>query len=379
MTSTLVDLDHNATTRPLPEVVEAYVRASELAWGNPGSRHGLGRKARVLLENSREEMAAILGAFPDELIFTSGGTEANNLALRGLIRGSSGLIGLTAGEHPCVVETCRDLANRGFTLEWLPVDSAGRISRCAIEELLDRKPTLVTCILAHNETGVIQELAPIAMTASAMGIPFHVDGVQAVGKLPVSFRELGVTSLAFAAHKFHGPRGIGGLLVRRGAKLNPLLLGGHQESEKRPGTEAVPLVAAMATALSLWHRDSARRTATMLAARDRLEASLLARCAPAFVNGAEATRLPNTSNIAFPGVDGEALLVALDLVGIACSLGSTCASGSTEPAPALVAMGLPRERIAASVRFSVGCDNRLEEIDDAVDRIATVVTRLRST
>ncbi len=378
MIPSLIDLDHNATTRPLPEVVEEYARASELAWGNPGSRHGLGRKARVLLENSREEIASILGAFPDELIFTSGGTEANNLALRGLVRGSSGVIGLTAGEHPCVLETCRDLANRGFSLEWLPVDSAGRLSRCAVEELLDRQPKLVTCILAHNETGVIQDLAPMAATASAMGIPFPVDGVQAVGKIPVNFRALGVTSLAFAAHKFHGPRGIGGLLVRRGAKLNPLLFGGHQESEKRPGTEAVPLVAAMAMALSLWHRDSAQRTAAMSSARDRLEARLLSRCAPAYVNGGEAVRLPNTSNIAFPGVDGEALLVALDLAGVACSLGSTCASGSTEPAPALVAMGLPRERIAASVRFSVGYDNDLDQIDDTVDRITTVVNRLRS-
>lgn len=375
----MIDLDHNATTRPSPAVLETYCRVSREAWANPGSRHALGRRARVVLEDSREQMAAILGAHPDELVFTSGGTESNNLALRGLIRGSSGSIGLTAGEHPCVREACRELAERGFDLVWLPVDSAGRLDRCAAEELLDRNPRLLTCILAHNETGVIQELGAVAASAAERGIPFHTDGVQAVGKIPVNFHALGVTTLAFAAHKFHGPRGVGGLLVRRGARLNPLLAGGHQEHEKRPGTEAVPLIAAMAEALAEWTRDETARTKTVAALRDRLETGLVARCAPAYVNAAEATRLPNTTNIAFPGCDGEALLVALDLAGIACSLGSTCASGSTEPAPALVAMGLPRDRLESSVRFSVGYDNSGEEIDEAIERIAGVVARLRGT
>lgn len=373
----MIDLDHNATTRPSPGVLETYCRVSREAWANPGSRHALGRRARVVLEDSREQIAAVLGAHADELVFTSGGTESNNLALRGLLRGNAGSIGLTAGEHPCVRETCQELAVRGFDLVWLPVDFMGRLDRCVAEELLDRTPRLMTCVLAHNETGVIQDVGPLAATAAERGIPFHTDGVQAVGKIPVDFHALGVTSLAFAAHKFHGPRGVGGLLVRRGARLNPLLSGGHQESEKRPGTEAVPLIAAMAEALVEWKRDDEERTRKVAGFRDRLEAGLVARSAPAFVNAGEATRLPNTTNIAFPGCDGEALLVALDLAGIACSLGSTCASGSTEPAPVLVAMGLPRDRLESSVRFSVGIDNTSEEIDVAIERIAAVVARLR--
>jgi cysteine desulfurase len=373
----MIDLDHNATTRPSEGTLETYARVSREAYANPGSRHGLGRKARVVLENSREQMAAILGAFPDELLFTSGGTESNNLALRGLIRGTTGLIALTQGEHPCVIETCRDLANRGFDLGWLPVDHAGRLDRCTAEELLDRTPRMLTCILAHNETGVIQEFSSLAAGARERGIPFHTDGVQAVGKIGVNFHDLDVTSLAFAAHKFHGPRGVGGLLLRRGARLNPLMHGGFQENEKRPGTEAVPLIAAMAHALAEWHSQQSERSATMAALRDRLEHGLVERCAPAFVNAGDARRLPNTTNISFPGLDGEALLVALDLAGIACSLGSTCASGSTEPAPALVAMGLPRDRLQSSVRFSVGIDNTTDEITLAIHKITAVVQRMR--
>lgn len=374
----MIDLDHNATTQPSESVLETFARVSREAYANPGSRHGLGRKARVILEDSREQIAALLGAFPDEVLFTSGGTESNNLALRGLIRGTSGLIALTAGEHPSVIETCRDLANRGFDLGWLPVDFAGRLDRCTAEEWLDRNPRLMTCILAHNETGVIQEVRPIAVGALERGIPFHTDGVQAVCKMDVDFHELQVTSLAFAAHKFHGPRGIGGLLVRRGTRLNPVSTGGHQESEKRPGTEPVALIAAMARALADWHAEAASRQSVLASLRGQLEQGLVSRCEPAFVNAAEANRLPNTSNIAFPGMDGEALLVALDLAGIACSLGSTCASGSTEPAPSLVAMGLPRDRLHSSVRFSVGIDNTAEEIRLAIDKIAGVVQRLRS-
>jgi cysteine desulfurase len=270
---------------------------------------------------------------------------------------------------------------RGWKLQRLPVDGAGRL-------IVGEDPTgwdpsaspeikLVAVILAHNETGVIQDVAPLATRCCEQNVPLHLDGVQAVGKIPVDFRALGATTLSFGAHKFHGPRGIGGLLIRKGTRLTPLLYGGHQEQERRAGTEAVPLIAGMVKALELWHADRDRRTAHLTMLRDRLQAGLAERCPPTVINSGEAPRLPNTLSIAFPGLDGETLLVALDLTGVCCSLGSTCASGSTEPAPILVAMGASSDVYRSSVRLSVSAVNTLKEIDDAVERIASVVNRLR--
>lgn len=387
MSPTRIYLDNNATTRPFPEVVEVTSRCFRDCYGNPGSRHAEGRAARKPLEEARELIAAILDADPSEVIFTSGGTEATNLAIFG---GTNSMVpsvaALTAGEHPATSESCKVLQDCGWLLETLPVDSDGLL----VTDHYDHLPwpeskryrtsedlQLVTVILAHNETGVIQDLQPLAAKCNKHGVWFHVDAVQAVGKFPVSFRELGATSLALGAHKFHGPRGIGALLLRKDAKLAPVIFGGHQEAGRRPGTEPVALAVGMAKALEIWHADRDRRTRYISELRDRLERSLLERCAPAVVNGSREHRLPNTLNIAFPGVDGEALLVALDLEGIACSLGSTCASGSAEPAPVLVAMGRGPEIYKSSVRLSVGIENTPEEIDDAAERIETVVRRLR--
>jgi cysteine desulfurase len=419
----MIYLDNNATTRPLPEVVEAMNRHWRESFANPGSRHIAGRRARQLLETSRESIAAILGAQPDEVIFTSGGTESNNMALLGLTAGAPGTIALTAGEHPAVMETCRFLETRGWKLSILPVDEEGLIkslppfarggsgevvsvdssatSRAAkYREALHprgdsaKNPTppplpslakggshelrLVTLILAHNETGVVQDVQPIVAECAARGIPFHVDAVQAVGKIPIHFHDLGVTSLALGAHKFYGPRGIGALLLKRGVTLAPSAFGGHQESGRRPGTEVVPLIAGMAKALELFHAEQEQRLAHTRRLRDELEARLVALCPPVVLNGSREKRLPNTLNVAFPGVDGEALLVALDLEGIACSLGSTCASGSAEPAPVLLAMNRPKEVWHSSVRFSVGIETTADEIDQAVGVIAAIVKRLRA-
>ncbi|HVW01019.1 MAG TPA: cysteine desulfurase family protein [Planctomycetaceae bacterium] len=371
-------LDNNATTRPLPEVIETVARVMHDGFANPGSRHAAGRRARRVLEDSRESIAGLLGADPREVIFTSGGTESINLALFGLARGTPGVIATTAGEHPATVETCRTLAARGWRTRDMAVDSEGLL----LTEGIDRWPwdeiKLATVILAHNETGVIQDLQPLADECRQRNVPWHIDAVQAVGKIPVNFHTLGATALSLGAHKFYGPRGIGALLLRQGTRLVPLLHGGHQEQERRPGTEATALIAGMAKALEVWSADYERRTSHVRGLRDRLEAGLLERCAPAAINGDRVRRLPNTLNIAFPGLDGEALLVALDLEGIGCSLGSTCASGSAEPAPALVAMNRPPEVIRASVRFSLGIENTEAEIDDAITRIARVVERLRS-
>ncbi|MDP1798692.1 MAG: aminotransferase class V-fold PLP-dependent enzyme, partial [Planctomycetaceae bacterium] len=236
---------------------------------------------------------------------------------------------------------------------------------------------LAAILLAHNETGVIQDVSAISDLCRNHGVPLHLDSVQAVGKIPVDFRTLGATSLSFGAHKFHGPRGVGGLLLRRGTKLTPELVGGHQEQGRRAGTEPVALIAGMAIALELWHRDHITRTATLATLRDRLEARLLEACPFAVVNAAEVARLPNTLNIAFPGVDGEALLIALDLAGVCASLGSACASGSTEPSPILVAMGCEPAVYRSSLRLTVSVMNTLDDIDHAVEVIATTVKRLR--
>ena len=373
-------LDNNATTQPLPEVIETVARHLRESYGNPSSRHSLGRRARRVLEDSREQIAGVLGATPNEVLFTSGGTEANNLAVLGTTSHSTGTILISPGEHPSNLEACQIRQRQGWTLQTLPVDGSGLFAVNADEIPIPNwsNVRLAAVILAHNETGVIQNLDPLTAQAKRFGFPLHLDGVQAVGKLPVNFRQLGASTLSFGAHKFHGPRGIGGLLVREGVRLSAgFSVGGLQESGRRAGTEPVALVAGMAKALELWHRSQAERTASVLGLRDRLESSLLELAAPAIVNGRSAPRLPNTLNISFPGVDGEALLVALDLEGIACSLGSACASGSIEPTPILVAMGLAPELYRSAVRLTLSYLNTSDEIDEAARRIAEVVRYLR--
>ena len=376
-------LDHNSTTRPLPEVVEAITRHARESYANPGSRHAEGRIARRALEDAREKIAAILHARPSEVIFTSGGTEAINLAILGLAprRPATVLnntVLTTAGEHPAVRQACRRLQEEGAPLQFLDVDREGRLVAEQLDEVSWDEIGLATVILAHNETGVVQDVAPLAERCRDRGIPLHLDGVQAVGKMPVDFHALGATALSLGAHKFHGPRGIGALLLQEDARLRPRQVGGHQEADRRAGTEPVALAVGMAVALERWQAEQAPRDAHVRGLRDRLEQGLLSACAPAVVNGSQAQRLTNTLNIAFPEVEGDALFVALDLAGIACSLGSTCASGSTEPSPALVAMACPPEVVASSVRFSLSFENTVEEIDEAVVRIARVVSRLRT-
>jgi len=370
-------LDNNATTRPLPEVIETVAEHLGESFGNPGSRHAAGRKARVVLEDARETIARILGADPEEVIFTSGGTESTNLALFGFAAGNPGLVLTTAGEHPATSESIAALAERGWSSRSLRVDRDGRLLSDELETLPWKDIRLATVILAHNETGVVQDLGPLSEACREHEIPLHVDAVQAVGKIPVDFHQLGATSLALGAHKFHGPRGIGALLLRDGCRLAPFEYGGHQEAGRRPGTEVVALAAGMARALESWDADRIARTDWIETLRDRLQAGLEEATGPTVVNGHPDHRLPNTLNIAFPGLDGEAILVALDLEQVACSLGSTCSSGSTEPAPALVAMGRTEEVYRASVRFSVGLENTVEDIDEAVRRVSGVVARLR--
>lgn len=368
-------LDHNATTPPDPEVVTLVTELMSETWANPGSRHSLGRKARRILEDARESIAAILGAHPEELLFTSGGTESNNLALQGLIRPTPGTILTGPGEHPATAETLKHLHQMGRSLRELAVSSTGLLSE-DLAQLPWNEIRLATLLLAHNETGVIQDPRPLAEHCNARSIPFHLDAVQAVGKIPVNFQALGVTSLSFGAHKFHGPRGIGGLLLRKGTRLTPLMFGGHQEQDRRPGTESVPLIAGMARALSLWNSDRERRAAHLVNLKAQLRNGLQTLGQVTFI-GTDAPAIPNTLTVAFHGLDGEALLVALDLAGIPCSLGSTCASGSAEPAPILIAMGLPEQLQRSAVRFSLGHQQTETQIAEALHRIASVVEQQR--
>ncbi|RMG40667.1 MAG: cysteine desulfurase [Planctomycetota bacterium] len=370
-------LDNNATTRPFDEVIETVARVLRDAFGNPGSRHADGRVARRVLEDARESIAQRLGADPDEVVFTSGGTEASNMAILGLTAGQPRAIALTRGEHPATMEACRFRQSHGWELIYLEVDSEGRLIADQYDALPWDRLGLVTVILAHNETGVIQDVAPLAERCARHGVPLHLDAVQAVGKIPVDFGRLGATTLAFGAHKFHGPRGIGGLLLRKGVRLAPLLFGGHQEQGRRPGTEPVALAAGMAEALRICTDDLPGRMERLRRLRDALEHGLEQSCGPTHVNGSREHRLPNTSNISFVGLEGEPLLIALDLAGISCSLGSTCASGAAEPAPSLVAMGCPPEVYRSAVRFSVSTLNTEADIERAVPRIAEVVRELR--
>ncbi|HEX7376292.1 MAG TPA: cysteine desulfurase family protein [Pirellulales bacterium] len=383
-------LDHNATTPLAPAAAEAMRRAATDCWGNPSSQHRFGRRARQVLEDAREAIGRLLGANlagfpPDRVIFTSGGTEANNLAMFGLsaaqmpgsAAGAPGHLVISAVEHPSVSEPAEVLAQAGWDVDKLPVAADGRVIVNELRRLLRPATRLIAVMLANNETGVMQPLAEIAQIAAEAGVPVHTDAVQPVGKLPVDFRRLGVTTLTATAHKFHGPIGIGVLVIRAGSELPPRLFGGHQQAGFRPGTEPVVLAAGMRAALEAWHNEADERRARLQSLRDEFEASLLSHFPELVVHGRAAPRLPHTSHIAFPGVDGQSLGMALDLAGVACSTGSACASGSTKPSPILLAMGVQEELAKGSLRFSFGASSTRAEARQAASRISAVYSDVR--
>jgi cysteine desulfurase len=372
-------LDHNATTPLDPEVLEA-MRPHWLAGGNAESRHAAGRAARRAWDGARETVARILGADPDEVVFTSGGTEANNLAVFGLAapeRGAGHVVSSPI-EHPAIAEPVARLEADGFAVDRPAVDREGLADADRMADAFRPETRLATLMLANNETGALQPVARLAERARERDVPVHTDAVQAVGRVPVDFHALGVATLAASAHKFHGPVGAGLLLVRRGLKLRPGLLGGGQQQGRRPGTVAVPLAVGLAAALKRWHDEAEARRARWIALRDRLEAGLVAALGANRVvrNGPadDGSRLPQTVNLGFPGLDGDALLMQLDLAGVYASLGSACASGSTRPSPTLVAMRVPDALLRSSVRFSLGAGTTAAEIDAAIARIAAVVS-----
>lgn len=371
-------LDNNSTTQLDPRVWNHMQEVSEKAFANPGSRHSLGRIARQHLEEARDSIAGALGCKSKELIFTSGGTESSNLAIFGLTAPQEkGIIALTGGEHPATREPVNLLQKRGWNIVDIPLDEDGLIDCSNIDEWPWEDFKLVSLILAQNETGTIQSPESLIGNCAERNIPVYIDAVQAVGKIDVDFASLRATAMSAAAHKFHGPRGIGFLVLKENTPFSPTTFGGFQELGRRPGTELVTLAAGMAKALELFQQEKLERSEYVSGLRDRLQNGLAERCAPVVINSKNAKRLPNTLNIAFPGLDGDALLIALDLEGICCSLGSACASGSTEPAPVLLAMHCPPEVYNASVRFSLSKNNTNAEIDSAVEKISQVANSLR--
>lgn len=377
----MIYLDHNATTPLDPHVLEA-MRPHFLVAGNAESRHAAGRRARRAWEEAKEAVARILGADPDEVIFTSGGTEANNLAVFGLTGMEEGPGHLVSSpiEHPAVAEPIARLEADGFRVTRPEVNADGLADAEVMAAAGGNETRLVALMLANNETGCLQPVARLAELAAERGIPVHTDAVQAVGRIPVNFHALGVTTLAASAHKFHGPVGVGVLLVRRGVKLRSRLHGGGQQQGRRPGTVAVPLAVGLATALERWHTRAQSRIKRWTMLRDRLETGLNTALGSDRVirNGpADPTlRLPQTTNLGFVGLDGDALLMQLDLAGIAASLGSACASGSARLSPTLLAMRVPDDRLRSSVRFSLGANTTRADIEEAIVRIVAVVERI---
>jgi cysteine desulfurase len=375
-------LDHNATTPVDPGVAEAMARALTDLFGNPSSVHYYGQQAKASLDEARSAVGALIGAEPAEVVFTSGGTEADNFAIRGAAEalehtGRKHLI--TSGiEHEAVLNTFKALARRGWRTTMLPLDASGIVSPDRLREAISDDTALVSIMHANNEIGTIQPVAELAEIAHTRGALFHTDAVQTTGKVAVNVRALGVDLLALSAHKFYGPKGAGALWIKRGVRLVPTSTGGKQERSRRGGTENMPGVVGMGAAASQAMKKLAGEAPRLAALRDRLENGILAAVPNTDVNGAPDKRVPNTTNISFERVEAESLLIALDLDGVAVSTGSACSSGTLEPSHVLRAMNLPSHRAQNSIRFSLGASNTEEQIDHVISILPRIVSKLRS-
>ncbi|MDA7979210.1 MAG: cysteine desulfurase, partial [Pirellulales bacterium] len=355
-------LDHNATTPVAAEVLQAMADAERAFPGNPASQHSAGRAAKATLEDAREEISQLLGASPDDaVILTSGGTEANNLALLGLAGENPARILISAIEHPSVDAPAERLRTLGWDVVKIPVDSSGLLRREQLAQMLQTPTRLVSVIYGNNETGVLQPLEEIVTACHAAGAAVHTDAVQVAGKMPLDFSSLGVDAMTVTAHKFHGPRGIGALILRPGVRLAPRLFGGQQQGALRPGTESVALAIGLLEALRIWKRYADEIQSRLAKLRETFESHLCQQLPDVVIHSAEAPRLPHTSAIGFPGLNRQQLLMALDTAGIACSAGSACASGSTDPSPVLMAMGCKGDVLEGSLRFSFGRDQQEAE------------------
>ena len=372
--------DHNATTPLAPEVLETVVSCLGQVYGNASSIHYFGQAAKQRLEQARRELAALIHANPAELVFTSGGTEADNLAVLGVLRARAAEarhVITTAIEHPAVLAPCGQLEREGVAVTRVPVGSGGVVNPDDVRRALRPETALISVMHANNELGTIQPLAEISRIAREAGVPLHADGVQALGKIPVDVNELGVDLYSLSGHKIYGPKGAGALYVRKGTRLAPVAFGGHHERDRRPGTENVPALAALGAAAVLAGRNLSADAERLAALRDRLEHTVLGRIHGAGVNGARWNRTPNTANLYFDGIDGEALVIGLDLRGFAVSTGSACSSGAITPSHVLTAIGLSSERARSSIRFSLGRSNTAAQVEALVEALVASVAHLR--
>jgi cysteine desulfurase len=373
--------DHSATTKVRPEVADAMVKAMTETFGNPSSVHQFGRDARVLLEESREKVARVLNADPPEVYFTSGGTEADNLALIGCMnanRDRGDHLITTQYEHHAVLYTAQYLERNGFRVSYIKPDPTGMISPDDVRRAVTDKTVMISVMYVNNEVGTINPIEEIGRFARSRGILFHTDAVQSFGKLPVDVEELNVDLLSLSGHKIYGPKGIGALYVRRGVKINPRAFGGHHERELRPGTENLPGIVGLAEAARLCQSEMQRETRRLTALRDRMLQAILDRIPQARLNGHPVQRLPGLNNISFEGVEGEALLLSLDLKGIAASTGSACSSGQTTASHVLLSMNIPPEIAQSSIRFSMGHENDESSVDYLLEVLPEMVEKLRA-
>jgi len=384
-----VYLDFNATTPVEPEVLDAMLPYFSGEFGNAASIHTPGQRARAAVETAREQVAALIGARPQEIVFTSGGTESDNHAIFGIVSSSftsfTSSISLTspphvittAIEHEAVLNTCQALEKAGARVTYLPTDREGQIDLEDLRRAIRPETVLITIMHANNELGTVQPLEEIGRIAQKADVYFHTDAVQSAGKIPIDVNALGVDLLSISGHKLYAPKGIGALYVRGGTRLRQLLYGGHHQRGFRPGTENVAGIVGFGKAAEIARKslaDDARRESAL---RDKLQQGLLDRVPQSRVNGGAAPRTPNTTNLIFPGVEGEALLIALDLKGLACSTGAACSSGAVEPSHVLTAIGLPPEEARASLRFSLGRHTTSADIEFALSVVPAAVAQLR--
>jgi len=378
-------LDYNATTPVDPAVLEAMLPFLADTFGNASSIHSAGQRARAAVDRARDSVAALLGAKSSEIVFTSGGTEADNLAILGLISavalksaGTRRHIVTSTIEHHAVLNSCQALEEQGVEVTYVPVGSTGVVDPNEIRRSLRPETVLITVMHANNELGTIQPVEEIGRIASEADVYFHSDAVQSAGKLPFSVNQLGVDLLSISAHKIYGPKGVGALYVRTGTPLSPQFHGGHHERDRRPGTENVPGIVGFGKAAELALANLAAEPQRIGALRDRLERAILDSISSVRVNGDVARRVANTTNLSFAAAGGEAMLIALDLIGVACSTGAACSSGAVEPSHVLLAIGLSPDEARSSLRFSLGRQTTSEEVEFAIAAIPEVVERLRA-